>query len=122
MSCTRCEMLEGCLAIAEKELAFRGLDLRLAAIIVRLGVTDMQARILLRLYGAGGKPMPAFTVADVLRKDASPDAVRNHIMDIRKSLGEDWIITANGGYHLTAPALSQIMAALEPVDLQDVRG
>ena len=121
VNCAHCEMLERQLAIAKKELSFRGLDMRLAAIIVRLGVTDMQARILLRLYEAGGKPVPAFTLADVLRKDASPDAVRNHVMAIRGSLGPHWIVTGEG-YSLTAPALSQIMAALEPLELQDVRG
>lgn len=122
MACDHCTLLTARIDRLERELGIRRRDYEIAALVTRLEVTPTHARVLLRLYAAGGKPVSKDSVMQVLTTD-SDGALKVNIYQIRQKLGEDFIGTnVTLGYHLTAPGLSRVMAALQPVEMQDVRG
>lgn len=116
MPCPDCERLQAQLAIARKELALRGLDMRIAAVMVRIGTEATKARLLIALHDAGGA-MRLQDLADVLPR-AGMTALRSHMSLINTQVGEVVVENVRGeGYRLTIPGASLVLAALEPVDL-----
>lgn len=118
MTCPHCDRLERQLEIARKELSFRGLDMRIAAVMVRIGCTPAEARILLTLYDHQGvvEALPLSREAKI-----TEGSVRVHVSRLRDHIGETGVITSrNGGYSLSIPTHAIVMAALEPVDLARV--
>ena len=118
MTCPDCERLERQLEIARKELAFRGLDMRIAAVVVRIGCTPAEARTLLALYDRRGPMLgPELARAAGVGK-ASVSVI---VCRLRDHMGENAVITdRSGGYSLSVPTHAIVMAALEPVDLARV--
>lgn len=106
----------------ERELGIRRGDQEIAAVMTRLGVTATHARVLLRLYAAGGRPITHDSLMDVLSTD-SRDNLKTVICRIRAIVGKEVIgYVDTVGYHLTAPGLARVLAAIQPVEMQDVRG
>lgn len=105
----------------ERELGIRRGDQEIAALVARLEVTATHARLLLRLYSAGGRPVPFETLLTVLSTH-NLTYLTVTICAIRKIVGDGFIGTGPQGtscYHLTAKGLAGVLAALEPVEVQD---
>lgn len=121
MVCLHCEALQKRVERLEKELGIRRYDQEIAALVTRLEVSAVGARIMLRLYAAGGKMVTNDALMTVSSTN-SYDTMKVQICRLRKLLGEDVLETGPNGtacYRLTANGLSRVLAALEPVLLQD---
>lgn len=119
MTCARCELLEERVAYLERELGFRRNDAEVAALIVRLGLTRTEARLVLLMYKAGGKPVRESQLCDELPQGGGGDSVKKLISLARAKLDEDFILTTSGvGYSLSPKGLSRVLAALEPPEIQ----
>ena len=122
MTCLNCERLQREVERLTREVSVRRATGEIGAVMNALGVTPLQARLLLRLYAAGGGG--TFARAELMDELSAEDAVnvRVHVHNLRKVLGEESILCArNVGYSLSVPMMSRIMAALEPPILQPVR-
>lgn len=130
MTCAHCrvvsaenERLAGEVAALRRELEASYRDRGLAAIVARLGLTPSQARITLRLYEAGGKPVSHEILERELLYTPSRVGLRVLISQARQRLERDiYLAVPSVGYALTVPGVSMVMCALHPPELQDARG
>lgn len=123
-ACDCCALLRKRVEHLEKELGIRRRDQEIAAVVNRLEVSATRARLLLRLYAAGGKLVSKESLMQVA-SSLSEGSMRTTICKIRSQLGDDVIISSpfgEKGYALTPKGLSLMLAAIEPVEVQEVRG
>lgn len=128
MTCSNCVALRDRVRILERELGVRRRDGAVAALIVRLGVTQMGALILMALYEANGRYVGKEALL-AITLCASHISLKSQVCKVREIVGAAAILTSQGrldrpgcGYALAAPGMSLVMAAVEPLELQDVRG
>lgn len=121
MICSHCDFKDARIARLERELGIRRHDNEIAALMHRLEVSPTHARLLLRLYAANGKVVAKETLMGVL-STASEPTLKTTICRMRHLLGAEIINTdLTLGYHMTPVGLSMVLAALEPVALQEIR-
>lgn len=122
MTCASCQALRERVRVLERELGVRRRTGEIGAVMSAFGLTATQARLLLRLYAAGGRAV-AF---DVLIREVSTtgrDSLKTFIHQMRLVVGADAICSFRDiGYGLSIPMVSRVLAALQPLELQDVRG
>jgi len=128
VTCGNCEVLRARVHRLERELGLRRRDGAVAALIVRLGVTQMGALILLTLYEAKGRFVQKEHILETTLC-ANAASLRVQIKHIRAKLAPDTIITAAGqwrfpgaGYALSPAGRAAVLAALQPPEIQDERG
>lgn len=119
--CQRCEELEAEVAVLKGEL---GLSLdagQLVAVRAAYGLSKGQARVVLALYLAGGKPLSRFVLERALRgDDADPyenNTIAQFALQVRARIGRDFIETVNGlGYMMPPASLARVLAVLHPAE------
>lgn len=122
MTCPHCVRKDEIIRDLTRELGLRKSDGELGALMVRLGVTATQARLLMLLYAAKGRPVPHGVLIEELPLDGDQAALKAHAHNIRVRVGQDAIIAAKGfGYGLSAAGLSLVLGALSPEEVQDAR-
>lgn len=121
MTCSNCTALRDRVRVLERELGLRIRDGEIGALMSRLDVTPIEARVLSALYGAKGR----FLTKDRLLEEAgiaSESSLKTWICHLRKKVGENAITTAHGeGYALTVRGCAMVLASVQPPELQDVR-
>jgi hypothetical protein len=126
MTCPECHAAHARLRDLEQRL---GISRRLGAIGAvadHFGCKATGARILLRLYQAGGKPVTGEALCREL-STTSYESMKATVWRIRQEIGEGIIdsLTTRGdghGYWLTPKGLSRMLAALERPEFQDPTG
>lgn len=104
--------------------AISGAD-RIAAVANHLGVSKTCARLVLRLYDAGGRPVPR---QDLMAEicSLSRGTLKSDVYQVRQAVGEGIICVARGnvghGYWLSPLGLSRVLCALNPVEMTRVVG
>jgi DNA-binding response OmpR family regulator len=111
--CPRCHELETELAALKASLSKAGLP-KVAAVARELGLTEVQANIVIRLQRAKGAPVDKDSLSfEVPSDDHSPALINAHVNNIRKRLGFDFIETIWGrGFRLSASGMARVGAAL----------
>ena len=113
-ACGNCEALREEIDRLKRELGVRREAGEIGAVMDAFGVPATHARLLLRLYAAGGRAVPREMLMDEL-STLSDGNLRANIYALRQTLGDAAIISLRGdGYALGVPALSRIMGALTP--------
>lgn len=123
MSCPDCKRLEARVRELETRLGISRQLSSIGAVVDHCGVSTKQARLLLRLYGAGGKPVHRDLLMSVMSTQ-SADSLKATIYQMRGQLGEGVITTYRhaSAYGLSLRGMSLMLAALERPEFQDVRG
>ena len=122
MTCAHCIRKDEELRILRRELGIRQADGEIGAVMIRLGVNPMQARMLLMMYRAKGKTVHSEVLRTQVANDSCDGTIKVHIHQMRKVLGRDAIATAERvGYALTPMGWSLVHGALRPPEMQEVR-
>lgn len=121
MTCANCAALRAKVERLEREVKVVRAAGDIQMVMQRLGTTAPQTRWLLRLYEAGGRALSTATLAAEVSYGSERD-MKSYVFRIRAQVGEGFVENVKGvGYRLTPEGLSRIMAALEPVEMQDAR-
>lgn len=123
MSCPDCAALQRRLNEMEARLGVSRKLSSVAAIMERFEIGATKARLMLRLYEAGGKWVVKDHMMNVMSTD-SIGSLKSTICQLRKLLPDESMIeSADGlGYRLSHHGMSSVLAALERPDFQDERG
>ncbi len=123
MTCPDCAAMKGRLAELEKRLGVSRQLSSIGAVMERFEVGATKARLMLRLYEAGGKYVCTDKMMDVMSTD-SVGSLKTTLCQLRGKLdGDGMIESANGlGYRLSVAGMSRMLAALERPAFQDDRG
>lgn len=97
--------------------AIQGRRAQIAAVAKHLGMSKTCARLILRLYEAGGKPVHREALMDEILA-LSRGTLKTDVWRIRQAVGEGIVLVDRGsrglGYRLSAPGLSLVLCALNP--------
>lgn len=119
-TCPDCTTLQTRVEHLEKELGIRRRDQEIAALVHRLEVTATQARVLLRLYAAGGKLLSTDALMTIA-STTSAESLKVTMSRLRKVLGDDTIVSGAYGeacYALSPKGLALVLGAIEPFEVQ----
>ena len=98
---------------------------RISAVANHLSMSKTCARLLLRLYDAGGKPVHRELLMDEIAA-LSRDVLKSNVYQMRQAVGDGIIGVQRGssglGYSLTPRGLSLVLCALNPPELTRVIG
>ncbi|MDP1598994.1 hypothetical protein [Phenylobacterium sp.] len=112
MSCPQCSKLSRELAGAREMLGLLDGDVAADVIRRRFKLSLMDARILMRLYAAAGRPVQFWALEQELQVE-SRAGLKVHISHIRRSLGGDFVETARDvGYRLSPVGRARIYQAI----------
>lgn len=108
------------LARLEEEVAFLRRELgdmvtanQVHALRAAIGMEPQQARLVLRLYHAGGRIVPLQQLASVLGENTDAGALKVHFSRLRRRFGCDWVENAYAlGYRLTPAGTAVVARAL----------
>ena len=125
MACENCLALREKVDRLERELGIRTRAGEIGAIMDSLDVTGTQARMLLRLHTANGRWVGTTDFIDE-GMCGSRESVRSQFTHIRKIVGDKLFESQPGpcslGYRMLTPGHARVLAAIQPVEMQDVRG
>ncbi len=112
--CDRCAALELQVERYKRELMLRDEDGSIIAIRRAHKLAPAEARLVLILYGANGRPVSTRFLADeILSEESYPETLKVHVSRARKRLGPDSIETHFGqGYALSAVGRALIYRTL----------
>lgn len=113
--CARCDELELQVERYKRELMLRAEDGSIIAIRRAFRLTHAEARLVLILYGAKGRPVSSrFLVEEILSEQTFPQALKVHVTRARKKLEAEAIETHFGvGYAMSPMGLAKITGALQ---------
>lgn len=121
MPCANCEALRAEIDRLRRQVGEFTRAGEIGAVMERFDIPSTSARILLRMYAAGGRAVPVDMLSQVLSTPAA-STLSVHVYRLRTQLGEDAIRSVKAvGYSLSPGMVSAIMAALEPPILQPSR-
>mgnify|MGYP000494012802 CR=1 FL=1 len=96
----------------------------IAAVANHLDMPKTCARLVLRLYEAGGRHVHRESLMDEMCT-LSRDSLKSTMYRVRKAMGEGIVECGRGnagrGYWLTPKGLSMVLCALHPPELQESR-
>jgi DNA-binding response OmpR family regulator len=121
MTCSNCIALRAKVERLELELGHRRRHGEIGAVMTAFNLTAQPAKMVLALYRANGRPVSHDALLDEIVTASGADVIRVLISRVRAS-GLDIITHSRVGYALAPAGLSRVLAALEPVALQPVRG
>lgn len=121
MPCANCEALRAENDRLRRQVGEFTRAGEIGAVMERFEVPSTSARILLRMYAAGGRAVPVDCLMQTL-STPSASTLSVHVHRLRESLPKDAIRSVKAvGYSLSPGMVSAIMAALEPPILQAER-
>jgi DNA-binding response OmpR family regulator len=114
MTCRNCADLAEQLAAAKRALGEDAGTDDLSAMRHWLNLSKSRARIVLRLYRAKTRFLPAWLLTEELANpDVDPRTINVHVHQIRKIIGHDAIENCDGvGYRLSPCAYNRVRDAL----------
>lgn len=122
MACANCEALRTRVQFLEQELGLRRRDGAVAALMVRMGLSPIQAALILVLYESKGRVVSNEHLRAPTRI-ASDGSLKASISRINSEHGGEVITNIWGqGYHLSTKGMAMVHAALEPPEIQPSRG
>lgn len=124
MKCANCEALRETVQRLERELVLRQRHSELAAVQVAFGVLPQVAQVIMALYQANGRTLPSTYLQETLGLPADKNNVRVQISRARDGMESNTAIEtmATSGWRMTPEGMSLVLAALQPPEIQDVRG
>lgn len=117
--CARCEELEEEVAFLKSELGLRSSADELRRLKAAFDLTPQEARIVLAMARAKGKPVMRVQLEELINERSHKDECAYnlpsvYVAKIRRKLGKEAVITAWGsGYSLSPEALERVRAVLE---------
>lgn len=126
MTCPDCSAWKARVDELERRLGVSRRLSAIGAVMDRFDCNATQARLLLRLYEAGGRPVLAGALMEVM-STTSYDSLKTTISRMRVLVGQRFVESQVGlreeaGWWLSPAGMAQMMAALERPDFQEVRG
>jgi DNA-binding response OmpR family regulator len=119
--CAGCDGLKEVIRRLERELGVRRRTGEIGAVMMALNVTGTEARLILCMYAAKGRAVAYETLMSEMTT-ASFINLKTTICHIRKRAGEGLVHNIQGvGYQLTPKGMSMVLAAIEPLELQDAK-
>lgn len=126
MTCPDCSAWKARVEELERRLGISRQLGAIGAVMERFGCGATQARLLLRLYEAGGRPVRRDSLMQLMSTD-SYSSLKSTISRLRHIVGDGFVASRPGGqdevgWWLTSSGMSQMMAALERPEFQETRG